>query len=314
MMDIDQQLFVMTPLGAGVLLVGILHVLLPKLPWSIRWVASGAILALAFLTSSNLSQIEWLSWIAPTVFATVVVLTFYSFIRSRSVQATSSKPVSLKHALATCGLGIAIIAASSIIYEIRFENKLKTELDDFELLSYIPIREIESEYHLVTDRGRVIPLMFPKNPVSSDQIIDMERRCLKMSLVSNRLDQLNRIGLPTDVSNCHGWVFTAGRSIISGHDVEFILEDNNYRKVDEPHVGDLVVYRTEDAITHTGLVSSIEGDGKVIVDSKWSWMGVYRHEVSESIYGSEFEYYRTSRPNHLVKIVELTPANMTGAE
>jgi len=104
-------------------------------------------------------------------------------------------------------------------------------------------------------------------------------------------------------SNCHGWVFTGGRYVIPGDRVDTILRENGYETVSSPLPGDLVIYR-DDAGTpvHTGIVKAIGTDGFVLVESKWGQLDVFWHIAEEPAYGSRFEYRRSGREGHLLRL------------
>ena len=109
------------------------------------------------------------------------------------------------------------------------------------------------------------------------------------------------------MANCHGWVFTNGRFLLKGNDVERILCDNHYVLVVDPRPSDLVIYRDEmGSILHTALVQGILRDGTVITESKWGIDQRFLHLPANQPYSQHFEYYRTDRPNHLIRIREST--------
>ena len=85
---------------------------------------------------------------------------------------------------------------------------------------------------------------------------------------------------PTGRYNCHGLVFASRRAHIPpvGVDVDVcdLLRRDGYRPVGEgraPQVGDVVAYRLDDEIEHTGFVSRVENLGDVPVVFVWSALG-----------------------------------------
>jgi len=107
------------------------------------------------------------------------------------------------------------------------------------------------------------------------------------------------------MANCHGWVFTAGRFLLKGNDVDRILCDNHYYVVSVPKPRDIVIYRNEaGAILHTALVQAVLSDGTVITESKWGVDQRFLHLPTVQPYSQLFEYYRTARPTHLIQIRE----------
>ena len=104
-------------------------------------------------------------------------------------------------------------------------------------------------------------------------------------------------------ANCHGWVFTGGKYLLKGDDVERILEDNGYERVQRPLSGDLVVYRDPwGIIRHTGLVQAILPDGTTLVESKWGVDQRFLHLPADQPYANRYEYYRTSRGSHQIEV------------
>ncbi len=105
-------------------------------------------------------------------------------------------------------------------------------------------------------------------------------------------------------TNCHGWVFTGGRFLLKGADVERILCDNRYFTVSDPKPNDIVIYRDQSRnILHTALVQAILADGTVITESKWGVDQRFLHLPADQPYSPVFEYYRTDRfHHHLIRI------------
>lgn len=102
-------------------------------------------------------------------------------------------------------------------------------------------------------------------------------------------------------SNCYGWVFTGGRYWINGRDVENILADNGYQRVYEPQSDDVIIYRGKiGEVIHAAVVRST-GD-LVMIEGKWSCMGVYLHAADQYPYSQSYDYYRSDRKGHLLKL------------
>jgi hypothetical protein len=128
--------------------------------------------------------------------------------------------------------------------------------------------------------------------------------------------RLLRTGEPSWGSNCHGWVFTAGRYLLDGEAVDLILQDNGYQRVAAPRPGDLAVYRAGPgaAVAHTGVVRVARTD-LLLVESKWSELGVYLHRPQDyhPRLGLACEYYRSPRRGHLLRGLEDTGPAETAA-
>jgi hypothetical protein len=160
-----------------------------------------------------------------------------------------------------------------------------------------------------TDRGATILLHDPIDPRSASEANQHDQHSVAVNYLQGHWI---RRGPADDQSNCHGWVFAAGRFNLNGRWVKPILADNGYLIQTEPHSGDVCVYTdSTDTITHTGVVRSILDDGTVLVESKWGRLGVYLHPVGESCYGTHFEYYRSERVGHTLTGIPVVPAIST---
>jgi hypothetical protein len=108
------------------------------------------------------------------------------------------------------------------------------------------------------------------------------------------------------LANCHGWVFLDGEFLISGEAVERILGDNQYEVVDEPMANDVIIYRDDDRnILHSGVVRGVLSDSTVLIESKWGTEGVFLHSPMDTPYSGDWQYYRSPRPTHRVKVVSV---------
>jgi hypothetical protein len=102
--------------------------------------------------------------------------------------------------------------------------------------------------------------------------------------------------------NCHGLVFASRRANIPpvgvDVDLEDLLERDGFRPLrsdESPQVGDIVAYRLEDEVEHTGFVSRVErigGTAVVFVWSAWGGLGEFEHKVGLSPYRGKAEYWR----------------------
>lgn len=107
---------------------------------------------------------------------------------------------------------------------------------------------------------------------------------------------------PTGRYNCHGLVFAARRAHIPpvGVDVDVtdLLRRDGYALLGSdqpPQVGDVVAYRLDQEIEHTGFVSRVESLGQapiVFVWSAWGGLGEFEHRVHVSPYKGSPEYWR----------------------
>ena len=153
----------------------------------------------------------------------------------------------------------------------------------------------------ITDEGTIVPLYHLT--VEKGTFADYASNSAeKFSEFGNALIRRKEADM---MANCHGWVFTAGRFLLKGNDVDRILCDNHYYVVSDPKPGDIVIYRNEaGAILHTALVQGVLTDGTVITESKWGVDQRFLHLPSMQPYSQIFDYYRTERPSHLIQIRE----------
>jgi hypothetical protein len=105
--------------------------------------------------------------------------------------------------------------------------------------------------------------------------------------------------------NCMGMVFASRRTCIDITELEFILKEDNYRKlagVQEAEVGDVVVYCKNGIPEHVGIISSLDinvanASREVKVLSKWGHHGEYIHLIQDvpSQYGSPTMFWTDRR-------------------
>jgi hypothetical protein len=108
----------------------------------------------------------------------------------------------------------------------------------------------------------------------------------------------------SDQTNCHGWVFTQGRHLLFGTEVEQILRDNGYWVADRPNANDVIIYRNRHGvIVHSGIVRAVFADGTVMIESKWGISARFLHLPTDQPYGDKYQYYRTDSATHDVCVM-----------
>jgi hypothetical protein len=179
------------------------------------------------------------------------------------------------------------------VMDLGIDRKLKAALEEV------------THVTALTDRGRRVPLFqMPSHVLPPGAAAEKEAR---MAGDTATAMQFIRTAPPDWQSNCHGWAFTGGRWWILGADVRQVLEDNGYGPVTEPRPGDLVIYRdAAEQISHTAVVRGTTGDGRVLVEGKWSWLGVYLHRSDVQAYGTP-SYCRSPRAGHLLRGLGVEP-------
>jgi hypothetical protein len=305
MNDFDRQLFLLAPLGLSLLAAGLFQLLAARLAWIWRATLTGGFLAFGFATTATLLQSDDLMVGSALIFPVVPLIV--AAARLTPVRSLRPMPVAITAAFA----GLAIFTVAVVRYESGLAEKIENDSSDMELLGSVSEREIDSELIAVTDRGRTVELWRPKVPWSDAELNDRERRSLQLV---NAKSDLPRVAPANESTNCHGWVFTGGRYVLGNLDIEKILTDNDYVAIEHPRPGDLAIYRNNGGVSHTAVVREAEPGHPIIVESKWSWMSAFRHAVDESIYGKDYQFFRTTRPDHLVKVVSRSTVILSGAE
>ena len=195
------------------------------------------------------------------------------------------------------GVGVCLAAGSIAWYE--YEDAARMDLDLLELGHEYGKPSLADTYSSIarTDRGTPIPVKRPSAPRADAQIAEAEQRFLQRSPFR---DQMMRQRKADDGSNCHGWVFTGGRYWLDPAAVELALRENGYVDVTAPRTGDLVIYRTHGSVGHTAVVRYVSDAAPPLVEGKWGAMGVYVHPVDQCVYGTDYTFYRSARPGHLL--------------
>lgn len=162
-----------------------------------------------------------------------------------------------------------------------------------------------------TDLGTPVELHDPVAPRSAGEAAERDRTSPVMVTLAGRFI---RRGPADDQSNCHGWVFAAGRYHVGWPLVETILADNGYAAVGDPQAGDVCVYRSPAGqVLHTAVVRGVLDDGTVMVEGKWGRLGVYLHAANDSCYGTNFTFHRSGRCGHTLAGLDHPSVGKPGA-
>src|SRR5581483_9499982 len=101
--------------------------------------------------------------------------------------------------------------------------------------------ELVSDVRVATDRGRVLEVF---TCLISDDVRAQLRSREELLLKDTSTNGVIRLSSPDPVTNCHGLTFLGGKYWLKGNAVDMVLEDNGYVAVEDPKIGDLVVYRS----------------------------------------------------------------------
>jgi hypothetical protein len=261
---------------------------------------SMAFLAASFLAIDAIQESRSLLSSNGELFANLGCLLLFSvivFLSYRTIQNHSSESVLRKNAQTWILLIVAMSISGWSYYRIQVRSYHFQFLGD---AAPIP-GEVERDDRSfgITDKGNYIPLYRLDADTTSFESYAMTTDGKYTSFVHEGIQR----NAPDRNANCHGWVFTDGRFLLKGNDVDVILADNQYVQVSTPEPGDVVIYRdSSNNILHTGLVQGILRDGTVISESKWGIDKRYLHLPADQPYSAIYQYYRTDRSHHLIEI------------
>jgi len=167
----------------------------------------------------------------------------------------------------------------------------------------------------VTDRGRRIPLFqyetlaLPMNGHHYALNSEAERRefvaVAESRFLSNTMPNTNQVVRlidPDPRANCHGWVFLEGRFGIESPHLPSILKDQGYFVVQEPRAGDLVTFESRGELIHSGIVGERDGEGRILIESKWGPFGVYLHGLAAQPFPGACTFYRSERSGRVLTL------------
>lgn len=285
--------------GLGLFLAGGANLILLRRAIGLRIVATLAAVAIALGAAWATQSPGAVTGAARLMALVLVPLAIFSSRRLVDGIATlisfASRPAFRFGLLVAAGVGIAI--GSVMIFETADEQAAALTMRELELLQgqaeCIPSVQADAR----TDQGTKIVLKEPVSPRNGSALNEAESLVLQRT---NLNDHVIRRGPAGDHSNCHGWVFTGGQFQVTGSDVAVILKENAYWEVQDPRPGDLVVYRTDEDITHTAVVRYVAEGQPILVEGKWGNLGVYIHPVDQSVYGTNYSIYRSPRNGHLL--------------
>lgn len=180
----------------------------------------------------------------------------------------------------------------------RFQQRLVPQSLKPKLIVRTPgPKKVIHEFLALTDRNHPVPV-YRLTDDTSEAADELD------GTIVDSLNSVIQRSPPNSLTNCHGWVFLDSQFLISGEAVQQILDDNGYEFVDEPKAGDVIIYRDANRnIVHSGIVRGVLNDDTVIIESKWGTEGTFLHDPEGTPYVAEFEYFRSPRDNHRVKVV-----------
>lgn len=299
--DHFERFFTFFAAGLGLFLAGGINLVLGRSGRRV-WLRGVATLAVCGLVTAGLSAITRLELALRSgsiLLGTLLIVTLLGsawFGRLvTSLVALFHKPAFRWGLVSFCGLGVVL--GSALAFDQADELATEEAMKDLDLTIGRPPSHPTDRAHATTDRGNRIILKEPDAPREESELHDPEEKSLRGAPFH---DQLIRRGGPTNHSNCHGWVFTGGKFLLSPDDVEMILKENGYHETPEPRSGDLAVYRKDGTIAHTAIVCYVAEGRPVLVEGKWGVMGVFQHPANQSFYGTNYTFHRSARTGHLL--------------
>lgn len=296
-----EQFFLLAAVGAALLLTGCANVAMGRggrragLRAALSAAACGAVVyALGTLTRQELA-VRAAQVLGAALLVTVLAGSGWVHRRVAAAAAALRTPAGLWGAVALGGL--VVVVGSAVRFELADQQALEDGTLELELALGRQPNQPAQGARAVTDRGTAVVLKEPQAVRDPGVLVSPEERVLRETRLA---DQVIRHGGPSDESNCHGWVFTGGKFLLSPEDVELILKENGYAEVQEPQPGDVAVYRQGGTVSHTALVRYVAEGQPVLVEGKWGAMGVFLHPADKSPYGTDYTFHRSARRGHLL--------------
>jgi hypothetical protein len=301
------RLFLHACAGMALFLVGGTNLLLLGRGLLVRAIATLAVFSVVLVSALAL-PVSGIIQSASIILAIGLGITLLpgwpAFVRVTTILFTALQRPAIRFGLMTaCGIGLVVWGIASF----ERSDELAKAIQEEELNVLIgSCPTLPSEHKASTDRGTDIVMKTPADSRSEASLELPEAKFLKDSHLDSEV--IRRA--PADPrTNCHGWVFTGGRFMLSPDDVELILEENGYTEVQEPHPGDLVVYRHGGAVAHTAIIRYVAEGQPVMVESKWGQMGVFLHPADKCSYGPDYTFHRSPRNGHLLAGLGGSPAS-----
>ncbi len=205
--------------------------------------------------------------------------------------------------------GIGTVVGSVIIFNAADDKALDDTMTELDIMHGRVSTVVSEEVRAFTDQGNPLQVKVPTPGMASKDLSLAETKIIDGQKLNT---QIIRRGPADERSNCHGWVFTGGKFLLTGDDVEQILKENGYQEVQTPLAGDVAVYRAGGSVTHTGLVRYVTEGEPVLVEGKWGTLGIFLHPADKSVYGTDYTFYRSNRTGHLLIGLGGVPGNRSG--
>lgn len=129
----------------------------------------------------------------------------------------------------------------------------------------------------VTNRGGDVESVGNADPSQPDLSQAVADAAIMQTKPFGLLPKLTKLAPPTDRYDCHGYTFTNGDVFIHDNQVDDILKDNGYLVTTDPKIGDIVIYRVNGKVKHSGIITAVAGGKVTRINSKWGRLNLYSH-------------------------------------
>lgn len=202
---------------------------------------------------------------------------------------------------ATAGVGVFAVVGSGAVYDAETDATTAAFDRRIALLVTEVTSHVPNGLRVVTDLGTPVEVRQAVTG-SAAELAEAEQLLLAESPLR---EGYVRVGPAREETNCHGWVFAAGRYRVPGTMVGIILSENGYAQVADVRPGDVAVYRSpEGVVLHTAVVRYVTAGMPILVEGKWGSFGVFLHPAESSPYGAGVTYYRSPRAGHTLVGIE----------
>jgi hypothetical protein len=304
--------------GSGLILVGLANLLAPRLGPRARAVGSVAAAA-AFVAG------VWVCFESATAVVTIAAILAAGLLAGLGLGSLTCRRAAARVATAACrpnprwGLltaaGIVLVAGGFGSFDAEEERRIDDDMTALTLAVEEHPVPVGARLPAATDRGTRIEVCLPTEVRDTRTAASIEENFLRRTPLAKSVICREPAD---DGTNCHGWVFTGGRYIVTGEMAERILAENRYEPVTRPRPDDLVAYWSDTKqLLHTGIVRYVTAGMPVLVEGKWGSLGVFLHPVDKSCYGENYTFFRSPRDGHLLAGLPAVPATherFTGAE
>lgn len=155
----------------------------------------------------------------------------------------------------------------------------------------------------ITNRGGDVESVGDADPSQPDLSQAVADETIKQTKPPGLLPKLKKLTPPSDRYDCHGYTFTSGDVFIHDNQVDKILKDNGYLVTTDPKIGDIVIYRVNGEVRHSGIITAVAGGKVTRVNSKWGRLNLFSHAPQDvpASYGSFTPWHSERSGKHKLR-------------